>query len=78
VPSLNLTLIRTDALNWTIVGGKYDVLSDPTAWSDKWTSYAWSAVGGADGIVRIQVPVWAAQQDRRTVDKEHQVRRRDR
>jgi hypothetical protein len=58
VPSLNLTLIRTDALNWTLVGGKYGVLSDPTAWSDKWTSYAWSAVGGADGVVRIQVPVW--------------------
>jgi hypothetical protein len=58
VPSLNLTLIRTDALNWTIVGGDYDTLSDPTAWSDKWTSYAWSAVGGADGTIRIQVPVW--------------------
>lgn len=58
VPSLNLTLIRTDALNWTIVGGKYSILSKSTMWSNKWTNYAWSAVGGADGVVRIQVPVW--------------------
>ncbi|MEM4875173.1 MAG: carboxypeptidase-like regulatory domain-containing protein, partial [Thermofilaceae archaeon] len=58
VPFLNLTLIRTDVLNWTLVGGKYDVLSKPAAWADKWTNYAWNAVGGADGVIRIQVPVW--------------------
>ncbi|MEM1929882.1 MAG: carboxypeptidase-like regulatory domain-containing protein [Thermofilaceae archaeon] len=58
VPSLNLTLIRTDVLNWTIVGGKYDVLSNPAMWDDKWTSYAWSATGNTDGVIRIQVPVW--------------------
>jgi hypothetical protein len=58
VPNLNLTLIRTDALNWTRVGGKYDILSEPAKWANNWTNYAWSAVGGADGIIRIQVPVW--------------------
>ncbi|MEM1810614.1 MAG: carboxypeptidase-like regulatory domain-containing protein [Thermofilaceae archaeon] len=58
VPTLNLTLIRTDVLNWTIVGGKYDVLSNPATWENKWTSYAWSAIGGSDGVIRIQVPVW--------------------
>jgi hypothetical protein len=58
VPNLNLTLIRTDALNWTRVGGKYDILSKPAKWANNWTNYAWSAVGGADGTIRIQVPVW--------------------
>jgi hypothetical protein len=58
VPNLNLTLIRTDVLNWTLVGGNYTILSEPAKWANKWTNYAWSAVGGADGTIRIQVPVW--------------------
>ncbi|MEM4431082.1 MAG: hypothetical protein QXM08_07945, partial [Thermofilaceae archaeon] len=58
VPRLNLTLIRTDVLNWTLVGGNYTILSNRTLWANKWTNYAWNAVGGADGVIRIQVPVW--------------------
>ncbi|MEM2299550.1 MAG: hypothetical protein QXW23_08505, partial [Thermofilaceae archaeon] len=58
VPFLNLTLIRTDVLNWTIVGGKYNVLSKPATWATRWTNYAWNAIGNADGVIRVQVPVW--------------------
>ncbi|MEM0023357.1 carboxypeptidase-like regulatory domain-containing protein [Thermofilum sp.] len=58
VPSLNLTLIRTDVLNWTIVGGEYDILSNPATWTNMWTCYAWNAKGDKDGVIKIQVPVW--------------------
>ncbi len=58
VPNLNVTLVRTDALNWTLVKGNYTILSKPALWADKWTGYAWSSVGGADGVAKIQVPVW--------------------
>ncbi|MEM1509382.1 MAG: carboxypeptidase-like regulatory domain-containing protein [Thermofilaceae archaeon] len=61
VPRLNLTLVRTDALNWTLAGD-YDTLTagltDPTAWEDLWTGYAWSAVGDDKGVISIQIPVW--------------------
>ena len=64
VPSLNVTLIRTDALNWTLaIRGDYDAvyttLTTPSAWADLWTNYAWSAADeDGDGIIAIQVPVW--------------------
>jgi hypothetical protein len=58
VPSLKVTLIRSDVLNWTLVGGKYEVLSEPAEWAGKWTSYAWSAVGDAKGVAALPVPVW--------------------
>ncbi len=61
VPRLNLTLVRTDALNWTLADN-YDTLTegltDQAEWSKLWTGYAWSAVGDDKGVATIQVPVW--------------------
>ncbi|MEM4037755.1 MAG: hypothetical protein QW700_08195, partial [Desulfurococcaceae archaeon] len=59
VPSLNLTLFRSDVLNWTIVGKlPYEDLINPDAWKELWTGYAWSARGNDKGVIEIQVPVW--------------------
>ncbi|RLF10013.1 MAG: hypothetical protein DRJ98_07075, partial [Thermoprotei archaeon] len=69
VPKLNLTLARTDTLNWTIMltgtfDDVYGNLTTRALWADKWTNYLWNAVDeDGDGVIEIQVPVWLPSRD---------------
>ena len=62
VPYLNLTLIRRDVVNWTIIEGADDVykaITHVSQFTGNWTNVAWNAVDDdGDGVIVIQVPVW--------------------
>lgn len=61
IPGLNVTLIRSDALNWKkqLYGDYYRNVTRLSEYSKAGRmSYAWSAVTGADGKATIPVAVW--------------------